>query len=167
MRLSLGVHYRRCSSCLRVNRISGINVYRIVSCVFSHKNWHYFLGGLDTPSLKSCLARGETPFGGCTQKAGNADKCVGQPAKAGYSWKATPVAFCGKPHNSLPGMLHGDEPCSCRPGIPRFQSWKVSIFHRVFQNETLFAKLQMKSGKANNFNRRRASNYSDVVTEFV
>ena len=22
--------------------------------------------GLDTPSLKSCLARGETPFGGCT-----------------------------------------------------------------------------------------------------
>lgn len=49
------------------------------------------------------------------------------PAKAGYSWKATPVAFCGKPHNSLPGMLHGDEPCSCRPGIPRFQSWEVSI----------------------------------------
>lgn len=41
MRLSLGVHYRRCSSCLRVNRISGINVYRIVPCVFSHKNWHY------------------------------------------------------------------------------------------------------------------------------
>ena len=23
-------------------------------------------------------------------------------------------------------MLHGDEPCSCRPGIPRFQSWEVS-----------------------------------------
>ena len=34
------------------------------------------------------------------------------------------MAFCGKPHNSLPGMLHGDEPCSCRPGIPRFQSWE-------------------------------------------
>ncbi len=41
MRLSLGVHYRRCSSSLWVNGISGVNVYRIAPCVFSHKNWHY------------------------------------------------------------------------------------------------------------------------------
>ena len=32
----------------------------------------------------------------------------------------------GKPHNSLPCMRHGDKPCHCHPGIPRFQSWEVS-----------------------------------------
>lgn len=37
------------------------------------------------------------------------------------------VAFGGKPHNSLPGMWHCDKLCHCRPGIPRFQSWEVSI----------------------------------------
>ena len=43
------------------------------------------------------------------------------------SWDKAGLEIYGvKPHNSLPGMLHGDEPCSCRPGIPRFQSWEVS-----------------------------------------
>ena len=111
MRLSLGVHYRRCSSCLRVNRISGINVYRIVSCVFSHKNWHYFLGGLDTPSLKSCLARGETPFGGCTKKNWECRQVCWSTILAGCSSCATPVVYDGKPHNSLFQTRFGDEPC--------------------------------------------------------
>ena len=47
---------------------------------------------------------------------------------AGRSLTTTPVAVGEKPHNSLPCMRHGDKPCSCRPGIPRFQSWEVSNY---------------------------------------
>ena len=35
------------------------------------------------------------------------------------------------------------------------------------RTKPLLTKLQTKPGKVNNFNRRRASNYFDVVTEFV
>lgn len=50
---------------------------------------------------------------------------------AGRSLTTTPVAVGEKPHNSLPCMRHGDKPCHRHPGIPRFQSWEVSIWVRL------------------------------------
>lgn len=48
------------------------------------------------------------------------------------------------------------------------KSASTFYFSTVFsRTKPLLTKLQTKSGKVNNFNRRRASNYFDVVTEFV
>ena len=45
------------------------------------------------------------------KRTGNADKYVGQPFLAGCSSCATPVAYGGKPHNSLFQIRFGDKPC--------------------------------------------------------
>jgi hypothetical protein len=83
-----------------------------------------FPGASTHSSLESCLARGETPQEDALKKLGTQTSMLVNLQRLDAHEKVTPVAFCGKPHNSLPGVMHGDKPCGCRPGIPQFQSWE-------------------------------------------